>query len=57
MEKERKLTPEQVERLKKTMQMPISEKLKWIEEMLKFNDLYATKEIKEMQKKVKERQG
>lgn len=57
MEKERKLTPEQVERLKKTIQIPIADKLKWIEEMLKLNDIYATKEIKEMQKKVRERQG
>ena len=57
MENQRELTPEQVERLKKTMQVPIEEKLLWIEEMLKFNDLYATKETKEMQKKVRERQG
>lgn len=57
MQKERKLTPEQLERLKKTMQIPIADKLKWIEEMLKLNDLYATKEIKEMQKKVREKQG
>ncbi len=55
MEKERQLTPDRIEYIKKTMQMSIEEKLLWIEEMLKLNDLYATKEIKEMQKKVRER--
>ncbi len=57
MEKERQLTPERIEYIKKAMQMSIEEKLLWIEEMLKLNELYATKETKEIQKRVRERRN